>query len=110
MDFLDDNAVATAAIVFGILVLAGLVVLGVAALRLWRVLKMVQRQVARAGGALSAEVAQLSEALARLPERQAELQGSLEVLSRRATALGVLVSHASEAAAILRSPLRYLGR
>lgn len=110
MDFLDDNAVAIAAIVFGVLALAGLVVLGVAALRLWRVLKVVQRQVARAGGALSAEVDLLSESLARLPERQAELQGSLEVLSRRAAALGVLASHASEAAAILRSPLRYLGR
>lgn len=110
MDFLADNAVPIAAMVFGVLVLAGLVVLGFAGLRLWRALKAVQRQISGAAGALSAEVALLSDSLARLPERQAEVQGSLAALSQRVAVLRALASHASEAAAILRSPLRYVGR
>lgn len=110
MDFIADNAVAIAAIVFGLLVLAGLVVVGLAALRLWRVLKRVRRHVGRAGDALSAEVTLLTDSLARLPDRQAELQGSLATLQQRVRVLGLLASHASAAAAVLRSPLRYLGR
>ena len=110
MDWLADNGVPIAAIIFGVLVLAGLVLLGIAALRLWRGLKVVQRQLASASGALSAEVERLSESLARQPERQAELQDALAALSQRVALLRVLVSHASDAAAILRSPLRYVGR
>jgi len=45
-----------------------------------------------------------------MPERQAELQTSIEALSRRAAVIGVLARSASEAAEVLRSPLRYLGR
>ena len=110
MDFLADNGVPIAAIIFGVLVLAALVVLGVAGLRLWRVIKGVQRDVLRAGGALAAEAALLSESLAQQPERQAELQEALAGLSQRVAVLRALASHASEAAAILRSPLRYVGR
>ncbi len=110
MDFLADNAVPIAAIIFGVVVLAALVVLGVAALRLWRGLKVVQRQLLRAGGALAEEAALMSEALARQPERRAELQDALAGLSRRVAVLRLLASHASDAAATLRSPLRYLGR
>ena len=110
MDFLADNGVPIAAIIFGVLVLAALVVLGVAALRLWRGLRGVQRQLMRAGAALAEETALLSESLARQPERQAELQDALEALSQRVAVLRVLASHASDAAAVLRSPLRYVGR
>ena len=67
MDFLGDNAVPIAAIIFGVLVLAGLVILGLAALRLWRGIKGVQRQLLRAGGALAAEADRLQESLARQP-------------------------------------------
>jgi hypothetical protein len=110
VDFLADNGVPIAAIIFGVLVLAALAVLGFAALRLWRGLRVVQRQLLRAGGALAEEAALLSESLARQPERQAELQDALAALSQRVALLRVLASHASDAAAILRSPLRYVGR
>ena len=110
MDFLADNGVPIAAIIFGVLVLAGLVVLGVAGLRLWRVIKGVQRDVLRASEALAAEAAHLSESLARQPERQAELQDAIAGLSQRVAVLRTLASHASDAAAVLRSPLRYVGR
>ncbi len=110
MDFLADNGVPIAAIVFGVLVLVALVILGIAALRLWRVIKTVQRQLMRAGEALADEAALLSESLERRPERRAELEDALAALSQRVALLRVLASHASEAAAILRSPLRYVGR
>jgi hypothetical protein len=110
VDFLADNGVPIAAIIFGVLVLAALVILAVAGLRLWRVIKGVQRQVLGAAGALAAEAALLSEALERQPERQAELQDAIAALSRRVALLRALASHATEAAEILRSPLRYVGR
>jgi hypothetical protein len=110
VDFVADNGVSIAAIIFGVLVLAALVILAVAGLRLWRVVKGVQRQLLRAGGALAAEAALLSEALERQPERQAELQDALAALAQRVALLRALASHASEAADILRSPLRYVGR
>ena len=105
-----DNGVPIAAIIFGVLVLAALAILAVAGLRLWRVVKSVQRQLLRAGGALAAEAALLEESLARQPERRAELQDALAGLSQRVEVLRVLASHAAEAAKILRSPLRYVGR
>lgn len=110
MDFLADNGVQIAAIAFGALVLAGLALAALAGLRLWRVLKRVRKRIARVSEALSAEVAQLSDSLARLPERQAELQGSLASLQARAAVLSLLAGHAARAIAVLRSPLRYLGR
>ena len=105
-----DNAVPLSAIALLVLVLASLLILGIAGLRLWRTLRAVQRRVAAAGAELAAEGERLSAAVARMPERQAELQAAIDGLSRRTAALGVLASSASEAAAVLRAPLRYLGR
>jgi uncharacterized protein YlxW (UPF0749 family) len=110
VDFLADNAVPIAAIIFGVLVLVTLGILAVAGLRLWGVIKSVQREVLRAGGALAAEAALLSESLERQPERRAELQEAIAALSQRVALLQSLASHASEAVAVLRSPLRYVGR
>lgn len=110
MDFLADNGVPIAAIIFGVLVLAALVVLCIAGLRLWRVIKGVQREVTGATGALAAEVAQLQESLDRQPERRAEMQEAIAALSQRVALLQALASHASDAGAILLSPLRYVGR
>jgi hypothetical protein len=109
VDFIVDNAVPLSAILLGVLVLIGLVVLVIAGLRLWRVVKAAQARVSIAGELLSAEAERLQAALAAMPERQAELQRELTSLSQRVTALGVLASHAGEAAQTLRYPLRYLG-
>lgn len=110
MDFVVDNAVALAAIILGVLILVGLVALAVTGLRLWRSVRVAQRQAAWAGAALAAEADRLSAALAAMPERQAELEGAVVSLQRRVAALTVLALHASEAAQVLRSPLRYVGR
>ena len=110
MDFIVDNAVGLSAIALGALVIAGLAVAGLSGLRLWRVLKGTERRISGATADLMAEADRLSAALAALPERQQELQGSIAVLSARVRVLGVLARAASEAAAVLRSPLSYIGR
>ena len=69
-----------------------------------------QREVTGATGALAAEVAQLQASLDRQPQRQAELQEAIAALSQRVALLRALAAHASVAADISRSPLRYLGR
>ena len=110
MDFIVDNGVALSAIALGVLVLAGLVVAGLAGLRLWRVLKGTERRISGATADLMAETDRLSAALAAMPERQEELQASIASLSARVRVLGLLARTASEAAAVLRSPLSYIGR
>jgi hypothetical protein len=110
VDFIVDNAVALAAIAFGVLVVAGLVVLVVAGLRLWRSIRAAQRAGAEAGRALAAEAARLSASVEALPARQQEVRVALAGLSMRAAALAVIARHAGEAVKTLRAPLRYLGR
>lgn len=110
MDFIVDNAVAISAVILGALVLLGLLVLAIAGWRLWRVISATKARVGEAGAALAAEGERLQAALDELPGRQAELQGAIDSLGRRAAALGVLASSASEAAEVLRAPLRYIGR
>jgi uncharacterized protein YlxW (UPF0749 family) len=109
VDWLADHGPAVAAIAFGVLVLAGLIVLGVRALMLWRAIKAAKRAVETHLAALTAEADKLSAELARLPERQAELQRAISALQSRISYARVLAEHAGEAMATLRSPLRYLG-
>ena len=108
MQFIVDHAVPLSAIVLLVLVLASLAVLGIAALRLWRAVRVVQRRVSAAGAELAAEGERLSQAVERMPERQAELQGAIRSLQARVDALTVLAQTAANASAVLRSPLRYL--
>jgi uncharacterized protein YlxW (UPF0749 family) len=110
VDFIVDNAVGLSAIALGVLVLAGLAIAGIAGLRLWRAVRSAQRRATAAAAELAAETDRLSASLAQLPERQAELQASITALQRRAAAAALLARSASEALAVLRAPLRYLGR
>lgn len=110
MDFVVDNAVPLSAIFLGVVVLGSLAVLGVAGWRAWKVVRAAQKRMTTAAAALAAEGERLSAATAALPERQAELQAALSSLQRRAAVLQVLGASASEAIAVLKSPLRYLGR
>ena len=110
MDFIVDNAVALSAIALAVLVLAALLVLALSGLRLWRVIKATKKRAGAAAASLGAEAEILSARVAALPERQAEVQQALASLATRVRVLGLLARHASEASAVLRSPLRYLGR
>jgi hypothetical protein len=110
VDFIVDHAVALSAIALLVLVLVGLAILAVATLRLWRAVRAAQRRVSTAAAELATQGELLSASLAQLPERQGEIETSIAALSRRAASLAVLARSASEAAAVLRAPLRYLGR
>ncbi len=110
MDFIADNAVWLSALVMLALILAGLLVLGLNGLRLWRVLKATQTRIGAGTAALSAELDRLAAAQAALPERQAEVQAAVADLAVRVRVLGILARTASEAATVLRSPLSYRGR
>ena len=110
MDFIADNAVWLSALVLLALVLASLLVMGLSGLRLFRVLKATQKRIGVVAASLGAEADRLSAAMAALPERQAEVQDALAALAVRVRVLGILARAASEAAAILRTPLSYLGR
>ena len=105
-----DNAVWLSALVMLALIVAGLIVLGLTGLRLFRVLKATQKRIAAGTAALSAETERLSAAMAALPQRQAEVQDAVAALAVRVRVLGILARAASEAAAVLRTPLSYLGR
>jgi HAMP domain-containing protein len=110
MDFVVDNAVQLSAVTLGVLVVAGLAVLGIAGFRLWRVVRAAQKRVEKAGAELAAEGDRLQASLDALPGRQAEVQAAIASLQRRVAVLGVLSSSAGQAADVLRAPLRYLGR
>jgi hypothetical protein len=110
VDFIVDNAVWLSALVMLALIVGGLIVLGLSGLRLFRVVKATQKRIAAAAAVLSAEADRLSAAMAALPERQAEVQDAVAALAVRVRVLGVLARTASEAAAVLRAPLNYLGR
>jgi hypothetical protein len=110
VDFVVDNAVWLSALLMLALILVGLLVLGLSGFRLWRVLKATQKRIGAGAAALSAEADRLSVAMAALPERQAEVQDAVARLAVKVRVLGVLARAASEAAAVLRAPLNYLGR
>lgn len=110
MDYVVDNAVPLSAILLGVVVLGGLIVLGLAAWSAWRVVRRAQKRVGVAAADLAAESDRLQASLAALPDRQAELQAAVASLSARIAALGVLAGSAGRAAEVLRTPLRFIGR
>lgn len=105
-----DNAVWLSALALLALVLVSLAVAVVSGWRLFRVLKGTQKRIGAAAASLSAEADRLSAAMAALPDRQAEVQDAIASLGMRVRVLGLLASAASDAAEVLRTPLRYVGR
>lgn len=108
MDGLLDDPVALSAIFLGVALLAGLAVAGLAGFRLYRTLRRTQRILTERAATLSAEAERITSAVDRLPQRSAEITGSVELLRTRAQAVGVIARAAGEAAVVLRSPMRYL--
>jgi hypothetical protein len=105
----NDNAVLLAFLVGLVAVLASLVVLALRGWTAYKQVKVASTTLAASGAALAEDVNRLSEALAALPERQAELQQAITDLQRRAAAVGVLARHTVIAQRILRRPLWFVG-
>ncbi len=109
MQWANDNAVLLAFLVGLVAVLASMVVLALRGWTAYKQVKVASTVLAASGAALAEDVNRLSEALAALPERQAELQQAITDLQRRAAAVGVLARHTVIAQRILRRPLWFVG-
>lgn len=105
----NDNAVLLAFLVGLVAVLVSLVVLGLRGWTAYKQVRVATIALAASGSALAEDVNRVSEALAALPERQAELQQAITDLQRRAAAVGVLARHTVIAQRILRRPLWFVG-
>jgi type VI protein secretion system component VasK len=109
-EWIGDHPVEASAILWGILVLIGLAVLAFAGLGLWRTARAAQRRLEAELSVISAKSDQINAALAALPQRQEELQDTLESLRRRTAVAQAIGGFAGKAVGVLRSPLSYLGR
>lgn len=110
MDFVVDHAVALSAIFLGVVVIAGVATVVVRGLALLRATRRAQGRVADQVAVLGTESARAQAGMERVTQGQEELARELERLGARLALARVLSQHLAEAAAILRAPLRYLGR
>lgn len=110
MRWIADHVVLIAGLLAGSLFVFGLVFLTIKAFRLW---KRAKREIARTTaeiGVISTAAAAAGRRAQDLSGRQEELTAAAEVLSAQIGVLKVILGHASAALAIVRGPLRYLGR
>ena len=110
MDWVTENFVGLAAIALGVLVIVGITVAVVRGIRLYRTAMWAQGIAAEHVAVISAEAARAQATMDRVNENQAILQANLESLAAQLALAKALASHASDAIAVLRAPLRYLGR
>lgn len=106
MQWIYDNLVWLAFVIGLAAIVAGLVAMAVAGLRLWRVGRAAASNAGRAGEALSADVARLQASLDALPQRQEQLQAEISDLQGRVDALSVLAGAAGDLANAVRAPGR----
>ncbi len=110
VSWLEDHQTLTAVLVLVALVLAGLAVLAVRGLRLYRESKAQMRRVQQPVATLTSGIADAERRVGRITAGSDDLSASLERVGADTAELRVLVKHASEALRSLRAPLRYLGR
>lgn len=110
MDFVVDHAIALSAIFLGVVVIVGLVIMVVRGVVLYRVAKRAQGRVAEHVAVLTAESDRAQAGLERVTQGQEELTRELDRLGARLAVAKVLSRHVADAMAILRAPLKYLGR
>ncbi len=108
--WLADNIIMVSAIFLGLCVIVGLVAVGVTGARLYFQFRRTNAQVSEPMERLTLSLETTERLQAQIPLKQEALDASLAELQVQARALGVIASYAGWAVAILRSPLRYLGR
>ena len=99
-----------ALVVLAMLVLVGLAVLVGRAVMLWRVTKAAQQRVDAPVREMSAGLRRAEERVAHLTSSQGDLTEAIERVGLRAGELGRLLSIAGSALAVLRAPMKYLGK
>jgi hypothetical protein len=100
-----DNLVQLSVLLSVIVIVAGLVAMVVTGLRMYRAVRASASAAGAAGASLAAEVERLNAAVDALPERSAELQREIAGLKARIAVLAVLMEHAGELQALVRTPL-----
>lgn len=110
MDFLVDHAIALSAIFLGLAIITGLVLMVLRGWGLFRATKRAQGRVAEHVAVLSAEAERAQVGMERVTQGQEDLAHELDRLGARLAVAKVLSRHITDAAAILRAPLKYLGR
>jgi len=108
--WLSDNVVEASAIFLGLCVLVGLVALALTGLGLWRTFRRTKKRTEEPIERLSRAAERTEELQARLPSRQEDLDAAIAELQLQVRSVQTLAGHATAAVAVLRSPLRYLGR
>ncbi|MEW6583234.1 MAG: hypothetical protein AB1416_10795 [Actinomycetota bacterium] len=110
MDWVLDHAVGLSALALGVLVIVGVAVAAIRGIVLYRVARRAQRRVGEYVAVLSAEAERAQTAMARVTQEQADLAREVESLRARLALAQILARHAGRAVAVLRAPMRYLGR
>lgn len=108
--WLADNIIMASAIFLGLCVLVGLIALGITGLRLYRQFRRTNARVEEPMERLTSSLETTERLQAQIPVKQEALDSSLAELQVQAKALGILASHAGAAVAILRAPIKYVGR
>jgi hypothetical protein len=110
MDFVVDHAIALSAIFLGVVVLVALVIMVVRGLALLRAARRAQGRVAEHVAVLTTEAERAQAGMERVTQGQEDLTRELDRLGARLAVAKVLSHNLSEAVAVLRAPLKYLGR
>jgi hypothetical protein len=108
VDALLEISVGVAAGIFAFCLVAGLVLAGLAGLRLWRTARGAQRRVGPMTEELSLAVTRVEDGVAGLETRAAELGEESEHLRHRAEVAAVIGKNALLVAGAMRLPLRFL--
>ena len=110
MDFIVDHAVAISAVIFGAVILLGIVVAIVAGVRMWRRMSSAHGRLAPAAAELGEATERAQQRLEALPQRGEDLEAAVQELQLQIEAVSAIANAAAEAADTFRSPVRYLGR
>lgn len=110
MDWLVDNQVLIAVFVLVALAVAGLTVIVVRGLRLYRTAKAGMRTIEAPVSYINAGLADAERRMGVIAVDQEELTVALDRVSASTDELRFLLDHANRAFGVLRSPFRYLGR
>jgi len=110
MSWFADHPVLTAGLALIVLVLIGLAILAVRGLALWRATKRSRSLVDPRVATLTASVDQAQRRVDGITRNQDDLLTTLDRVQESTRELSDLASTAGRAVAVLRAPLKYLGR
>lgn len=110
MNWTYRHGVLLAALFAIAVVLAALATAAIQALRAWRKTKAALADGTRQAEALKQRITSLEERARELQTRQGDLTNAIAGLNWEAGIAKVIAAHAARALAILKAPLRYVGR